>query len=570
MASPLRWGSKAARTYRRFDPVSWTVENFKAMEHATLPLHRLVTLTGANSSGKSSLIQSLLLLAQSTDDEIILNGPLVRLGDAADVIRSGCDDLSIGYSAWGPPRDNSREEWSFELALAAADQWTLRAKEFFAAVDGEPLLSASSSRVTAETAASINSGNRFGDTILRVREIGGKKAPPRTYISFKGLYPQAFIFRRDPDKVLKQLRRRFGVKQLRANPEISFELFEILQEWRQTSAERSPSKIDELIDSLIHGSATRIMFEMTQHELDEIFSRVAHEMGSEEWVAAPIPSYNSLLHRRRAWRTTTLGLDDRAGTAALALAAAIDSLSAIRNSVRYLGPLREEPQVVSGTGGRNRTSPAGSKGEYTADLLARGAGHEVQFFDSFKKRRRLPLPRAVSIWTTYLGVGESVAVEDQGKLGRGLRLELNGVERDLTTIGVGASQVLPVLAMVLAADQDAIVCLEQPELHLHPAVQSRLADFFLYARPDIKLVVETHSEYLITRIRRRVAEDLTRASDATILFAEQDHGVSTVRSLKLDATGDLSDWPAGFFDTQESDARALVSAVSERTRTWGK
>jgi predicted ATPase len=245
----------------------------------------------------------------------------------------------------------------------------------------------------------------------------------------------------------------------------------------------------------------------------------------------------------------------------LALSAASEALSDFRDSIRYLGPLREEPQVVSALGARNRALPGGPKGEYTADLLARMKSRNVQFSDWKGKRHRRPLPEAVTMWTSYLGVGEGVAVEDQGKLGRGLRIKVNGVERDLTTIGVGASQVIPVLSVVLAAEPGTVVLLEQPELHLHPAVQSRLADFFLRARPDIKIVVETHSEYLVTRLRRRVAEQTASPMDIAVLFAEQEAGCSDFRRLQLNELGDFSEWPRGFFDTQDQEGQALVDAV---------
>lgn len=143
---------------------------------------------------------------------------------------------------------------------------------------------------------------------------------------------------------------------------------------------------------------------------------------------------------------------------------------------------------------------------------------------------------------------------------------MHGVERDLTTVGVGASQLLPVIALVLSATPGAIICIEQPELHLHPAVQSRLADFFLRARPDLAIIVETHSEYMVTRIRRRAAEGALDVGDVSIFFAEQEGGKTNFRNLKLNVDGNLSDWPAGFFDAQDEDARALVAAIARTTR----
>jgi len=141
---------------------------------------------------------------------------------------------------------------------------------------------------------------------------------------------------------------------------------------------------------------------------------------------------------------------------------------------------------------------------------------------------------------------------------------VNGVHRDLTTIGVGASQLLPVLVAGLTVPVGSIVMIEQPELHLHPKVQSRLADFFLYARPGVKFLIETHSEYLITRIRRRVAEGKVVPAIVRVMFAEQHQGATSVRTLGMSEFGDFEVWPDGFFDAQDDDSLEIVRAVALR------
>ena len=205
------------------------------------------------------------------------------------------------------------------------------------------------------------------------------------------------------------------------------------------------------------------------------------------------------------------------------------------------------------------------RGELTAELLSTRTSL-VSYSDWDKKERSTDLTTAVSLWSAHLGIGESVSVEDQGKLGRGLRITVNGESRDLTMVGVGASQLLPVLTVVLDAPRNSIVLLEQPELHLHPSVQSRLGDFLLFARPDLCIIVETHSEYLITRIRRWVAEERAKREKVHILFAEPATTGTEVRELRMTELGNLDDWPAGFFDSQDQEARAIVSAIAARRR----
>ena len=97
---------------------------------------------------------------------------------------------------------------------------------------------------------------------------------------------------------------------------------------------------------------------------------------------------------------------------------------------------------------------------------------------------------------------------DRGKLGHELKVRVatEGVAQDLTHVGVGVSQVLPILVMSLLAEEDTTLIFEQPELHLHPKVQTLLGDFFLsMALLGKQCIVETHSEYLINRLRFRAA-----------------------------------------------------------------
>lgn len=557
---------RAGGAVPRTSVTEWTTSNFKALEHASLPLTPLNVLAGANSSGKSSLIQSLLLLAQSTDDEIILNGPLARLGEGVDVVRSGTSELSLGYSTKLRSRgEEEAHEWSFEIGLTA-DGGTLGVREFHAACDGEPVVFATASRVTARTRAEVNPEDRFGETLLHAKELMGRKAPAKTFLSFRGLYPEAMIYRRTSQQVLASLRRNFSAAALKADPDRAFLIYEDMLSWLRSEEgqKHAPEGLVSGMNRVLHSSASpiRLLIDLEQREMDALYKTFAETTSSDPWIAVPMTRYGTNVYGRRA---TPLGIAQEQAQIWRGVAIAVDSLRNLRESIRYLGPLREEPQVVSATGGRNRNLPAGPKGEYTADLLARSKNEVIRFRDSKRRMRTAKLPEAVSLWTTYLGVGETVAVEDQGKLGRGLRIAVNGVERDLTTVGVGASQVLPVIAVVLAASRGSVILLEQPELHLHPAVQSRLADFFVWARPDLTIVVETHSEYLITRLRRRAAEGKADSAKISILFAEQKRGVTQVRRLRLNQLGDLSEWPVGFFDTQDEETRALVSAVRNQT-----
>jgi predicted ATPase len=172
---------------------------------------------------------------------------------------------------------------------------------------------------------------------------------------------------------------------------------------------------------------------------------------------------------------------------------------------------------------------------------------------------------ALAQWMTYLGLGEGIQTADRGRLGIELTVHQAAADRDLdlTAVGVGVSQTLPVLTLCLLAPRQSLILLEQPELHLHPATQQRLADFLLAcSRSGRQLIVETHSDHLLTRLRRRVAEDQTNETLATIgiVFAEPDLDRTLYRSVAPNRYGAIDDWPAGFFDQTVTESQEILRA----------
>ncbi|MCK9505732.1 MAG: AAA family ATPase [Porticoccaceae bacterium] len=119
-------------------------------------------------------------------------------------------------------------------------------------------------------------------------------------------------------------------------------------------------------------------------------------------------------------------------------------------------------------------------------------------------------------------------------------------------VGIGITQVLPVLVMAYAS-KNKLIAMEQPEIHLHPALQAELADVFIEAatgEQKNRFILETHSEHLILRILRRIREGRLRPEDIAVLYVEPLPGRgSRILDLRVDEDGDFIDkWPGGFFE----------------------
>ena len=234
-------------------------------------------------------------------------------------------------------------------------------------------------------------------------------------------------------------------------------------------------------------------------------------------------------------------------------------------SVKYLGPLRTNPRPLYDY--ISDASDLGVNGEQAAAILHTKADQEVQ------SSRHANLASALEYWLQEFGIADSSQTQDLGRFGYELKVSPPSTDRsvDLTSVGVGVSQVLPVLLICLISDPGDLIILEQPELHLHPALQHKLADFLLECtRSGRQILVETHSEHLINRLRRRVAEDDSDETQSLIglLFAEQNNGQTTFCESKINTYGGLSqDWPDGFLDLGAREAQSLVrSSVYKHRR----
>ena len=177
----------------------------------------------------------------------------------------------------------------------------------------------------------------------------------------------------------------------------------------------------------------------------------------------------------------------------------------------------------------------------------------------------VPLIKAVEAWGAQLGLIEALRVVQKPKVGNTITVKTEGLDKEvpLDAVGVGVSQLLPVLVLCLLSEPGSVILLEQPELHLHPALQQRLADFLIaIARSGRQLIVETHSEYMVSRLRRRIAEDPDDEllSISKVIFAERDGqtGITTYRDVELSPYGDIDEWPKGFFDQAAAEEREII------------
>jgi hypothetical protein len=229
--------------------------------------------------------------------------------------------------------------------------------------------------------------------------------------------------------------------------------------------------------------------------------------------------------------------------------------------VRYLGPFRDRPirfyRLPAGM-----PTTVGQSGDNTAAILA-----------SDMARNKGILLRQVNSGLRESLPGWNIEVIERGGM---YTVALRSLDDDtllinLADTGAGVAQALPIfvqraLDITNPPRSPVLEIVEQPELHLHPAAHATLADVYLAAarNTNVRFLIETHSETLLLRLRRRIAEGTVDPSTVAVYFVESVNGVADARPITIGGDGNIDYWPDGIFSEDYQETRALADAQLAR------
>lgn len=636
----------------------WTIGNFKSFSGSTtLTLAPITILAGANSSGKSSIIQSILLIKQTlqyapVSRSIGLNGPLLKLGRFDDIrnVSSKTANISLGWvlddllsyrssldgirgTRLYYPGESRPIKATVQLGFASLidSQPEKRLSQNAELAQLQPTLTALSIKVDVKHEKGLRSANVSLERGLPT------KGPAEDGLvnNYTAMFPyvvkridsdtRTSITDRKPDGVIvgADLRhffpfrfgytyhqRRFFSQKMTEflvtpsmhpryiDPEISEYVLspavvnffiDLVTTFPTTDSEGFPF-YSRFGDAVTFGPRAKDIGdflgiyrdrEMTARRFQLRFDHaIRRSSRARQSVRNFLVEHQDEIEKKLYIEASALsetGFDS--GLSPDITDASECMQNFFQSSIHYLGPLRDEPRPIYPLEALINPRDVGYRGEHTAAVLDLHRETQVECFKSSDasmligaEKVKVPLLSAVQDWLSYMGVAESVNTTDLGKIGHQLQVSIDkgAKAHDLTNVGVGVSQLLPLVVMSLLANSPSLLIFEQPELHLHPKVQARLADFFFsLSLLGKQCLLETHSEYLVERFRLRIAQAPGEALNekVRIYFTQKIENKTVCNEVKLTKYGAIIDWPNDFFDQAENETEAILRAAQAKRRS---
>lgn len=546
--------------------IGYGCENFRAFEYANLDIKPITILLGANGVGKTSLLQIPLLFQQTANSSsreyrspLKIHGHSVGFGDALNIIykhnESEACSLSIKFT------DEELVSLVRGRLLSEYQSYIIELGEF-----------AQYQMIRQSDDSKSYSSPRYINILGDLRRQRNHKSPP-TLENIEAVL-----------SILKEVEGDLDLSEWLSFRPSPFSFFGRYGKKRSGKGVISPDNIRATYDFLMRLRSIN----PTCFTVEFGFSVKPGEGEIRKLESREIKLYfdNTLFISLRAPRsaktisvTSDLLTKEETASLAIDLAGALDlqapvfhilrpddgpseshmrdivlsvlrrALSSLEQSFRsdminHVGPLRAYP-----------------KRYYFLDIAATGSPQGDSLVELL--RENVKLRDEVNSWLARFGI--KIDVEQYREVIH--RLAVNrenlGFDLDITDVGFGLSQVLPVITQSFLAKPGSITVIEQPEIHLHPNMQADLADLFISVvnkgqagEPKPNLIIETHSEYLLNRLRRRIAERAISSDDVALYFVERDRAVgevkSHVRRVEISSAGAF-EWPLEFFENTLED-----------------
>ncbi|ENU11225.1 AAA family ATPase [Acinetobacter calcoaceticus] len=456
---------------------NYSIENFKVFEKKTeLNFSPITLIYGPNSSGKSSIIQSLLILKES-----------LLKPNKANALRSNNDYFQLGGYASVVNKHEINKDIKFEFTTDL---------------------------LTYKFSYCKNNLNSFKGSFLYEMIVAESKTEKKLF-EFVGNKEENFLnlYQRN---ISREVLEKFLDKEISGKGSFDF----IAKTFENNSNNRNREKI-------VNKFKGEMFFKRDQKIFPDILSSKEVDSHKKIGEGFNINDINSVVTR-----VIERNIDSDLARKDFILNERLSRLS-------YIGPLRPHPKRMYAIE-NNINNTVGQVGENFLNFLTVDESYLKDInniLSDFGVKYNIELYR-----NDHDVIGDTVSLI--------LRHRENGLTATLVDVGFGIGQLLPILIEGLVKSKSTI-CIEQPEIHLHPKLQANLANFFakdIQSSKANQWIIETHSEALLLRFQRLVRHKVLKPNDISIIYVDPTKEEKIIH-IPLDEEGDFTvAWPNGFFE----------------------
>lgn len=574
------------------------IDNFKSYSTPqNISVSDLSVFLGANSSGKSTAIQALLTIKQtmecnSHDIELLLSGQYVALGDFDDVINDKSrDGFSIGLdfncikkNETTDVKDSYCIKWFFKKATDESQAILDRIKIIY-----ENVCVSLSREEHGKYQLVIN--DSCTPIFMHVRNM---RLTRNFYLKYDKNFNRLFADFINEMKSVVEGRKTSklavdSLVSLKVVPEFYMGLLhdsavKTTDESVDAEAEKLAGRLTDLIEqyslqqsplgneyfgfpmdlkmncmlAIIKSSGKMLEFQKIYDIFSERYNQYIN--GSTNSVS----SFDGEEQMPRFLVMHSNGKSDNGIMEAYHWTSSFyDEFEQVIGNLYFVGPIRENPKGLYSIGFEQDPKYVGATGSNFASVLL----HEnkvKEYILPYNEKDSISLWEALNEWAAHLHIASAIEVTHATSFG--IRVSVSDTQNkiaDIMNVGIGTSQVLPVLITGLLSEEDETLVFEQPELHLHPFSQSRLADFFIaLIKNGRRIIVETHSESFILRLRYHILKGNCNKESIAINFFQNKQGTK-VSLCNITGYGNI-DYPDDFRDETQELLNDLMNAALKK------
>ena len=534
---------------------SIAVKNYKAFKEAKLEFKPITILLGANSVGKSSLLQLLLLLKQTatfgvTNDKVPLKmyGPFTNMGSIDNLFHNKNSKAVLEIAV------SFRSEKLLRELNVLLDEYVrfVNSIPFFFPINKMLAIRKEISQNTSKSGREVINRTTFEKRIKQIMQVLKAEAIK----DFKETL--GYIAKNQADIAPSDI--------FNNSVDAFMTTFDFLSSF-QVPVGKMDQTINTVSISLCHtpkekrlkvcgmkvSMGDKVLFDISSLESFKVDSPSCKVQDSDStYVKQRLNPYTNIFD---IFNSTKPNDEQSTTTANYLIAIANKYLRYLKSEfnpslIQHIKPLRANPQRYYVIDDEKLTPYASTlDGDRLIEIL----------------RDNQAVKDKVNEWLIKYNL--SIKIEQSEDVIHHIKIVQDNVELDIPDVGFGISQILPILVQAYCSPKNTITIIEQPEIHLHPILQADVADLLRQSASIEKpIIVETHSEYFLRRIRRRVATKEMSSNDVSINLLSgktKDRDYTEMKRLDMTETGTF-EWPSDYYDGElYHDVIDFIAAQSQ-------